>query len=352
MHLQNWPFDHIALLAGLRRYLAASNLHLLDVKAYPRPATLPGGCAEGLGYFDLRTFVVTVEISGQDHRLALLLKEAPNLNISCEHGLYRFLAPHLPVLLPDWVAAESDWIVTEMLDTLRPSDEWEIDDYREAMDNLALLHDRYWNLADDLNTFDWLTQPLDRDYDKLRSFVRGALTRLSDTKHLPALNTPRYETLLQVLHDQFDDTATYLRNETYTLLHGDYWADNIARPLDGRQIITNWGWAAIGPAILDVVMFYQQTLTYLNPILPLPLSIARYRSQLNERQHRTVWNTFSWDRAWDYALIWSFLVHQAWRLAEMKSEDFEKLLKNNFKALWLEPVAEAAERRLSKNLPN
>ncbi len=100
-------------MAGLRRYLAAPRLKLLDIQPLALPVLRPGGIPEVSDA--IRGMSVGVEIDGVARRLALVLKEAPVSEggrvLSAvgwrEYGVYERLAPHLPVLVPGLVAGDS-----------------------------------------------------------------------------------------------------------------------------------------------------------------------------------------------------------------------------------------------------
>ena len=70
-----WPFSRPVLMAGLRRYLDAPDLDLLDIQPMPLPAVMPGRSPHP--FSTLRGMSVGVVISGVERRIALVLKEAP-----------------------------------------------------------------------------------------------------------------------------------------------------------------------------------------------------------------------------------------------------------------------------------
>ena len=231
---------------------------------------------------------------------------------------------------------------------LRPAEAWTVDDYREAVDNLALLHDRFWGLEDDLDNFEWLGRPLDRDFHLVEGLVVGAVEKFRSAPH-PLLDEPVIHAAFDGLLDHLDSIAGELAQQRLTLLHGDYWAGNVARPLSGRQIVTHWQSASIGPAILDVVMFQQNTRMHVKPSMPLPAAIARYRAQITERQEKSIWDNVAWNRAADYALMWCFAVHWLNRLVTMPEDDYAAL-HDQFEAIWLAPLLDAVERQLKVSL--
>jgi hypothetical protein len=287
--LDDYPFGHVALLRGLRRYLDTQDLHLLNVEDMPPPAFMPGSHGEMSA---LRAFVVELQLSNSQHRLGLTVLQSEPEVMRREHGFYKRLAEHLPIIVPGYVIGDDTegWLILEGLSDLRPPEHWTVDDYREAVDNLALLNDRFWGLEEDLDNFMCLWRPLDQDYPSVRDNIWQASQTLIDQIPHPQLDSSRSKTTFHVLAEQLETIKAPLLEQSLTLTHGSYWAGNIARPLDGRQIITQWRYAAIAPAILDVVMFYQTTLNHLQPAMSLDAAIERYRAQLAQRQGKTIWS--------------------------------------------------------------
>jgi hypothetical protein len=354
----DWPFDRTTLMAGLRRYLVAPHLHLLDIQPMPLPNVLPGGSPDPLS--TLRGMLVGVEIDGVQRQLALVLKEAPVSErgrvLSAvgrrEYGVYRRLAPHLPLLVPGLVAGDSTrgWIVVEALTGLRPPEEWTREDYVEAVYNLAAMHDRFWGLGEDLAIFPWLGRPLEADYQETVIAAAEAVRTLVVEEPIPPLSTERNFLAFGALVQQADEIVAPLREETGTLLHGDYWPGNIARPIDGRQIVFDWQRAGIGPAILDLVAYVQATDMTLEPALPRPEAVALYRAEM-ARCVSPGWDDERFTLLWDHALMWLFLTQWLGRLATMSLEDYD-LLPPRFERVWLNPVVETLRRRLGIAIPD
>ncbi|GAB4569350.1 MAG: hypothetical protein Kow0077_01710 [Anaerolineae bacterium] len=348
-----WPFSRSVLLAGLRRYLVAPRLRLVDLQPIPLPDDLPGRGAEGSS--ELRSLAVKVDIDGDVRHLALVLKYPPVSEkgrvLSAvgqrEYGIYRRLAPHLPVLVPGLVAGDPDegWIVVEALAALRPMAEWTRTDYEEALTNLAVLHDRFWGLGEDLAIFPWLARPLDTDYRATVMAAASALQKLIQEESLPVLVSPRNFRAFATLVQQADEIARVLREETHTLLHGDYWPGNIGCPAGGRQIIYDWQRASIGPAILDLQVFVLTSAVLLDPPLTASEMIAFYRREMAARLE-TGWDDARFALIWDYGLMWQFLAYWLRRLAAMTPEVYAEHLAPRFEAVWLQPVLDALARRL------
>jgi thiamine kinase-like enzyme len=139
--------------------------------------------------------------------------------------------------------------------------------------------------------------------------------------------------------------AAPLRAETATLVHGDYWPGNIARPIDGRQIVYDWQLAGIGPAVLDLAGFVQSVRLRLEAPMPEQAMIDSYR-QRAAQLFKPEWDDHRFDLLWDHALMWLLVARWLPKLATMPQADYDHLYPR-FQRVWLEPVAAAAGRRLS-----
>lgn len=348
-----WPFSRSELTAGLRRYLAASSLRLLDITPIPLPTTMPGAAVLESGT-TLSAMSVGVRIDGEDQSLPLLLKEPPvtrNGRVlraigQREYGVYRRLAPHLPLLVPGLVAGDETegWIILEVLTGLRPAPEWTVEDYHEAILNLVSMHDRFWGLAEDLVNYPWLARTLEADYTDTIMAAVDAVQTLVIEERLPQINSARYLELFGRLTRSADEVVAPLRAETPTLIHGDYWPGNIARPIDGRQIVFDWQLAGIGPAILDLVGFIQSVRMRLEPPLSAEEMIDLYRTRL-EALLAPGWDNDRFNDLWDHALMWLFLVNWLGKLATMPPDSYGRI-HDAFSRVWLEPLFNAVEKHL------
>lgn len=349
-----WPFSRSELMAGLRRYLAASTLRLLEIKPIPLPLTMPGTSFAEESGTRLSAMSVGVRIDGDDYDLPLMLKQPPvsrNGRVlravgQREYGVYRLLAPHLPLLVPGLVAGDEaeGWVILEVLTGLRPATEWTVEDYEEALGNLVGMHDRFWGLFEVLATYPWLARLLEADFRDTVMAAQDAVQSLRhDTKH-PALTL--YLDLFDRLTHAADAIAAPLRAETATLVHGDYWPGNIARPIDGRQIVFDWQLAGIGPAILDLVGLVQTTRLRLEPVMPSQAMIDLYRDRA-DHLFKPEWDDTTFHVLWDHALMWLFVARWLPRLATMPPNVYAHL-HPRFREVWLETLVAAAERRLTE----
>ncbi len=307
-----WPFSRSELTAGLRRYLASSSLRLLEIKEIPLPAIMPGAGLNEAGT-KLSALAVGVRIDAVEHNLPLLLKEPPvssNGRVlravgQREYGVYRRLAQHLPLLVPGLVLGDEQegWLVLEVLTDLRPATEWLREDYEEAVTNMVRMHDRFYGLSQDLANYPWLARPFAEDYDDTVNAAVDAAQQLAAGAHLPWLRNPRYIDLLQRLSAAMGCIAEPLRAQTSTLIHGDYWPGNIARPVDGRQIVFDWQLAGIGPAILDLIWYVKTTELYLRPAMSIDDMTRHYRYCAGQF-YKPGWSDEDFALLSDHALLW------------------------------------------------
>ncbi len=293
---------------------------------------------------------VNVRIDDEDQNLPLVLKQPPVTRSGRvllavgqrEYGVYRRLAPHLPLLVPGLVAGDEidSWIILEVLTGLRPATEWTIEDYREAITNLAVMHDRFWGLLRGSGELSWLARPLDADYHDTVTAAADAMQALTQDNRLPTATLELFSRLTQSM----DKIIEPLRAETATLIHGDYWPGNIARPIDGRQIVFDWQLAGIGPAILDVVACVQSTRMMLQPAMPYDAMIKLYREKLVELTDPG-WSDEHFAYLWDHALMWLFTATWLGRLATMPHEQYTHI-QTAFETVWLTHLFEAVEKHL------
>jgi aminoglycoside/choline kinase family phosphotransferase len=338
-------------MAGLRRYLDASDLRLGEIAPIPLPDTVPGTLENDAGT-RLRAMSVGVSLDGEQFSLPLVLKEPPvseNGRVlravgQREYGVYLRLGPHLPLLVPGLVVGDEQtgWFVLEVLTNLRPAPAWQVEDYDEAIQNLVSMHDRFWGLSEDLANYPWLAQPFGADYADTIMAAADAAHKLIADAPLPQL-APYFDTFSRLIQVS-DEIAAPLRNTPATLIHGDYWPGNIARPIDGRQIVFDWQLAGMGPAILDIVCFAQAVRLHLDPPQPVETMIQRYRRQSSLLTTPT-WDDAHFNRLWDHAVMWLFMMKWLGKLANMPPNLYARI-HERFVPVWLEPVTEALKTHI------
>jgi hypothetical protein len=353
--LEGYPFTHAELLRALWRYLDDSGCQITDLQTLPDLPFMPGGWGDRANEYQQRRFVVTVSLNDTIHQVAFTLHQHSPLAMWREYGLHTQLAEHLlwiPLVTPGFLMGNPNegWVVLQDLEHLLHPSAWRVDDYREAMDNLAALHDRYWGLQEDLDNFMWLWQPLERDYPPLQASILQAGQDLLTLQQHPEWSNERHRALLEHLLEKNAAVRDWLRCQPLTLTHGSYWAGNLAARLDGRQIITHWYYAAIAPPILDAVMFHQSTLSHLQPSQSVDGSLQRYRAKLEALQGLDHWTDAAWEQQWDYALLWLFNLHWMERLAQMPNTWY-KAIHARMDSVWIKPVALALHRQFGVVLP-
>jgi len=347
----SWPFTRADLTAGLRRLYEDPSLQVREAL----PATIPFH-KPAIG----RVRGLRVEVRGRRGEISTLLavKEAvgtTRIGLAGvgrrEAGVYRFLAPQVPLRTPRLVAASpaGHWLILEAIANGKNPAAWTRSDYRTSLTSLAELHDRFWGLAEDLAAFPWLSRPLDADFDIHLAAAAHAIEHIIEHGSPASIAAaPERLDLLGRLTAQAEAIAAPLRDEPPTLLHGDYWPGNIAVQSNGSQIVYDWQLTAVGPAVLDLVSFVKKSEWWFG-VLPIPPADlqALYRKALVTRSG-TAWDDEAWSRLWDHAVLWRFL--QEW--LDLIAAIPEALLLTSAEQLdrvWLDPVEAAARRRLARS---
>lgn len=343
-----WPFGRSDLTAGMRRYMADTSLKVSEVRPLSIFRRRPSiGDVRGL----------QVDYHGQkgSGTCELVVKEprgTTRIGLAGagrrEVGVYQFLAGQMPMIMPLMVAASptGDWLILESVPPARDASEWTKDDYIKAIDSLANLHDRFWNLGEDLEAFPWLSRPLTADFGVHVTAASQSIEKISYRREPESLaSNPEQMQLLRSLVSNAARIAEPLRGENRTLLHGDFWPGNVSILEEDSHVVFDWQLTAIGPAVLDLLVFIKKS-TWWFTQMPLREGeiIDRYRSTL----HASIgvnWEDEVWDELWDHALMWRFL--QEW--IDLLAASPEALLlasADQLDQVWMDPVRKAARKRL------
>ncbi|NIS79977.1 MAG: phosphotransferase [Anaerolineales bacterium] len=354
MNLKNrdwgWPFSLADLTAGLRRYLGDTSVRVTDVEPLSMPYRRPA-----IGR--LRALKVDYTLADEHGTCRLVVKEPRGTTRTGlagagrrEVGVYQSLASHLPIETPTLIAASSvgDWLLMLAFQPARDPGDWAAEDYRDAIEALVDLHDRFWALGEDFNAFPWLGRPLAADYEVHVAAAAKAIERIVAQGEPEALVGVRERMqVLAALTMRADRVVAPLRNEPTTLLHGDYWPGNIAILEDERQIVYDWQLASIGPGVMDLLVFVNKSTWWFDP---LPLSQAEIITHYRERMAGkcgVLWEEDKWEMLWDHAMMWRFL--QEW--VDLLAASPESLLEaraDQLDEVWLNPVAQAVTRRIGE----
>jgi len=345
-----WAFSLSALTAGLRQYTGDSTLNILEAQEHGIPYQRPGRGR-------IRGFRAICESAGEKRYFEMVVKEPRGVTRAGtasagwrEVSFYRSLVDQLPIIVPDMVAAEpsGEWIVLDLVPGWELPEHWTADEYLSAVDQLVLLHDRFWGLSEDLATYIWLSRPLDADFEVYRLAAEIGLQRLMVYNPDSLLNRdPELIRNLERLVKQAGKVAATLRSETATLIHGDYWPGNIIINNSGKLYTIDWQRTAIGPGVLDLVNFIKLSQWFFTTI-PVPVEelVLRYRQGIAQSAgHR--WDEETWSNLWDYSLLWIFLADWSDLLANIPNS----LLATQSRLLeevWFGPVEAAVERRLKE----
>jgi hypothetical protein len=354
-----WPFTTALLTAGLRRYFADSSL---VVKSADEQA-LTGRADDAQAPSKVRGLRVEYvagslgggEFRGQTLSVDCVVKEPrgvtrPGLASGGlrEVGVYRSLAPQLPMQTPALIAADpaGSWLVLEAVPTGLPAADWTADDYRRAVRALAALHERFWNLAEDLQVYPWLSRPLANDFEIYVLAAVGAMEKMMvDDHHRLITGSLEVLTSLGQLLTQVEVMAEKLRAAPATLLHGDYQPTNVALLDEDEMVVFDWQLAGVGPGVLDLVTFVNAA-RWTRPDLPAPADelIALYRAEIEARVGLS-WSDDEWAELTDHALMWRFIQEMLGWAANASPELFQAH-EAAFRDIWLRPVLDAALRRM------
>lgn len=352
--METWPFSRAQLTAGLRRYFADSSLIVTASVEQPlaAPPAGPGRPAQRRG---LRVEYTAGGQAGRPLAVECVVKEPRGLNRPGlaggglrEVGVYRSLAAQLPMQTPALIAADPDgaWLVLEAVGGRLAGADWTAEHYRQAVIALAALHERFWNLGEDLAVYPWLARPLTTDFEIYVLAAVGAMEKMViDDHHRRITGSLEVLTSLGQMLTQVEAMAGRLRSAPLTLLHGAYQPGAIALPEDDELVVSDWHLAGVGPGVLDLVAFVNAA-RWDRPDLPVPAQelAGLYRAEMQARVGMA-WDDAEWDELFDHALMWRFTQEMLGWAANATPAEFQACAAQ-FESIWLQPVLAAAGRRL------
>ncbi len=343
-----WPFTKANLTAGLRRNLDDPTIVVVDVKSQSLPYGRPS-----MGR--VTSFKVHYRGRSDVGTRNLVLKEPLGTTRTGlagagrrEVGVYKSLAEHVPLKTPGLIAASplGDWLILEMVSPAVEPEAWSKEDYLAATDSLTQLHDRFWNLGEDLQAFPWLGRPLEADFEVHVMAATQAIERIIIGGRPRGLaKVPRRMEIFARLTSQAEAVIAPLIEQPMTLLHGDYWPGNISVLDDHTQVVYDWQLTGVGPGVIDLLVFVNKSAWWFDTIpVNSDVIIQRYRDRMAANVG-IEWEDDVWQLLWDHALMWRFL--QEW--VDLLAASPEPLLEtrgDQLDRVWLGPVTAAVERRL------
>lgn len=348
-----WAFNRSELTAGLRRHTGDPSLRIMDLEELDLPDLRPA-----LGR--IRGMVVNCRGITGEYQFQLVLKETRQVGTTRagtaspgqrEAGFYRDLADQVPVRIPRLFALDpmGNWLVLECLEAGKQPENWSRADYLLATAQLAILHDRFWNLGRDLGIYSWLERPLEADFEVNVKVAANAINRLASQSDAHLFGMRRdLDPLLRRLVKHADVIANALRRAPDTLLHGDYWPGNIHVDAQGRLTVYDWQQVGIGPAVLDLVAFIQTSRWWFDPLPVDPQAIIfEYRRNLSEKTG-TIWANQEWEALLAHARMWIFLISWVDILASTPAPILETRMQS-LEDIWIAPLLDGVSRYLPED---
>jgi hypothetical protein len=350
--LSTWPFSTAELTAGLRRYFAETSLTVTALREQP-VSVYHSAVATATR---VRGLLVDYAIGPHTLSMLCLVKEPLGESRSGlagagrrEAGVHRAFSNQLPMASPALIAADAagGWLVFEAVDGSVAPGAWRAEHYRQAVHILSELHERFWNLADDLGAYVWLARPLGNDFEIHVHAAATALARMVSARWPSVIteSSTRLSLLVQLV-SQADHIAAPLRALPQTLLHGNFWPGTVSLQADGEMVVYDWHLASIGPGLLDLVTFVVNSQWSLGDLPLAPADLIMYYRMEVEARLSLRWSVTEWQRLWDHALLWRFLQETLVWLASLPHDRYDLHTARAFEQYWLAPVIEAAHRQL------
>ncbi|HEV3310812.1 MAG TPA: phosphotransferase, partial [Chloroflexota bacterium] len=199
----------------------------------------------GLGTSGAKLFSVTVRLDKEDRKVELILKVGRE-DKPTEALFYRDLAGKIPIRTPRVVATGIDdghgWVLMERVAGVRKHTNWTEADYRNVVEDMALLHSQYWNNTDSLRT-DWLRVMNPETVSGMIPELTSAVDELRGSwlaaTWSDALGEDRLDRMTSAL-EASEALARPLRAAGLTFVHGDYWFYNSLHTRHGRRVVVDW----------------------------------------------------------------------------------------------------------------
>lgn len=155
------------------------------------------------------------------------------------------------------------------------------DNYRRAVDQLVMVHSHFWERRDQLESFGlplhtgpFLQQRSGLALSECRSRIEERVYSEIRQSHVDEV-VPAYEAYVAAL--------PFVSAQPITLVHGDYHFGNIILGHDGTPMIIDWGSAAGGIGLLDLVALLDVAARMGSPVPDPDDLIGRYFDGTRQR---------------------------------------------------------------------
>jgi len=305
-----------ALLWGVRRYLAAPQARITAIHRQPFPGGLSGSRFQ---YWQL-----SLRRAGVATSLMLVYKQGSVVAGAFMQGAaqresmaYATLPERVPLTLPVIVAVDVPagdiWMLPfpPAKTTSHWRAEWNEDDVRAVIADLARLHAAFWGKDDVAVEWSWLLRPTGEDAGRLLADGRAGLEALTEAGNYDDILTPERVRALLSLAREPAVLLDVLNVGPMTLLHGDAGFQNVAITQDGQERIWyDWQLVGWGLSPLDWATFlHPWGYPEARPPIPPEEMTAIYLAELQRRG--VVVDTDTFFRQLDAAFLWRWLIQWA-----------------------------------------
>jgi len=338
----DFPFSRAQISAGIRRYEKKHNVWVTNYWETPlilRPCSgkITGLVIEYDILGDITWDLLALKFPGGNNRAGL-----PSSGVR-ETNVYLWLRDLLPVLTPRLITASKSgkWLLMEAIPTgLQPAS-YQKSDLQLVIERAVALHERFWQLEEDLKIFNWLSRPLLQESNIYLQAARNAHRVITQRRFSKAiLYHAQWFPTLDKLMDFLPKLARQLSKAPLTLIHGDFWLGNLELLADKQIALYDWQEVGIASGLLDIVnLAYKTTWHYGKMAISPDEMLTIYREKI-----QTATNYFYKDADWQIHLhqviLWYFMTNWLDQLAYATPMWFTNF-GEKFEEVWLNQLQDS-----------